>query len=74
MPGVFEGWQTMIDNDYRPDVPRGPTGQDLAMWRHILFGWEHLADVPQATTSARLPSWAQQKHLLHVLGSIQKQD
>ena len=129
MPNLFEGWQTLIDNGYhpqvasspmrsnptctedkirwldrvmvpqfgpqvveeaiidknkwkynglvlvddRPDVPRGPNGQQVATWEHVLFGWEHLSlsDVPMAAAALRLTSWGNIDQLLYNLHKIQ---
>lgn len=50
-------YKGLIIFDDRPDLPRGPEGQDIADWDHVLFGWEHLPIVPLATTSLRLVNW-----------------
>lgn len=56
--------------DDRPNVPRGINGANEAEWQHILFGWEHLSQVPMATTAFRLLSWQDTDVLLDTLEVI----
>lgn len=58
--------------DDRPYVPRGENGEDVAMWEHILFGWQHLAEVSSATTSLRLRSWSDTTSLLTLLQRVEQ--
>lgn len=58
--------------DDRPDTPRGPGGESVANWEHILFGWPHLPKVPLATTAFRLLSWHDTDHLLNMLAQIEE--
>jgi 5'-nucleotidase len=58
--------------DDRPNVPRGKNGAKDAEWEHILFGWEHLAEVPMATTELRLLRWKETETLLSILESIER--
>lgn len=59
--------------DDRPDVPRGPDGQNCARWEHILYGWDYLSLVPMAITTFRLLDWRDTKGLLSTLHSIEDQ-
>jgi len=56
--------------DDRPDVPRGLDGENVAEWEHILFGWQHLEQVPMATAAFRLLSWHDTSVLLEILNTI----
>lgn len=56
--------------DDRPAVPRGPNGDDQAEWRHVLFGWSHLKQVPLAQTAFRLLNWHDTPTLLGILKTI----
>jgi hypothetical protein len=58
--------------DDRPTVPRGPDGTDVAEWQHILFGWDHLDEVPLADTAFRLLSWHDTDKLLEMLEIIKQ--
>lgn len=58
--------------DDRPSVPRGPEGKDFAEWQHILFGWEHKATIPLATTALRLLNWHDTKHLIELLHLVER--
>jgi len=57
--------------DDRPNIPRGPDGEDRADWEHILFGWAHRADMPLAGTTLRLLSWQEPDYLIGLLKRIE---
>jgi 5'-nucleotidase len=56
--------------DDRPGIPRGPNGQNMATWEHVLFGWPHLDKVPLAQTAFRLLHWQNTAQLIHTLETI----
>jgi len=57
--------------DDRPDPHKGPNGENVAKWEHILFGWEHFPEVPLSSAAFRLLKWRDSDHLLATLNEIE---
>ena len=56
--------------DDRPTVAKGPNGNHVATWEHVLYGWENLPVVPLADTAFRLIRWSDIDSIIPTLNSL----